>query len=178
MRLVVQVHPEAAEELDAAIAWYDQGGQNRGVAFEAAVDDVIERCLEWGRGQQRRSPFLSPRRSSATPGCRDRATGRLLRRGRCPQGRGDCSRATNAAVLGELGLTCSLGPDKHLEIAWGPLARGNEGRRCVVDHSTDDAWDLIATSWHLDEHIPAFPIPAMATQVVRPDLPSGPVPAR
>jgi arginase len=48
----------------------------------------------------------------------------------------------------------------------------------VADHSTDAAWDLIVTPWHLDEHIPAFPIPATATQVVRPDLPAGPVPAR
>jgi len=48
----------------------------------------------------------------------------------------------------------------------------------VAEHSTDGAWDLIVTPWHLDEHIPAFPIPANATEVVRPDLPSGPVPAR
>jgi len=48
----------------------------------------------------------------------------------------------------------------------------------VADHSTDGAWDLIVTPWHLDEHIPAFPIPATATQVIRPVLPSGPVPAR
>lgn len=47
MRPAFQVHPEAAEELDAAIAWYDQGGQNRGVAFEAAVNGIIDRCLEW-----------------------------------------------------------------------------------------------------------------------------------
>jgi arginase len=48
----------------------------------------------------------------------------------------------------------------------------------VADHGTDGAWDLIVTPWHLDEHIPAFPIPATATEVVRPDLPDGPVPAR
>jgi arginase len=48
----------------------------------------------------------------------------------------------------------------------------------VADHSTDDAWDLIVTPWHLDEHLPAFPIPATATQVIRPDLPAGQVPAR
>ncbi|MFD2468739.1 arginase family protein [Amycolatopsis silviterrae] len=42
----------------------------------------------------------------------------------------------------------------------------------------DDAWDLITTPWHLDEHLPNFPIPATATQVVPPALPSGPVPAR
>jgi arginase len=48
----------------------------------------------------------------------------------------------------------------------------------VADHSTDGAWDLIVTPWHLDEHIPAFPIPATATEVIRPVLPSGPVPAR
>ena len=48
----------------------------------------------------------------------------------------------------------------------------------MADHSTDGAWDLIVTPWHLDEHIPAFPIPATATQVIRPALPAGPVPAR
>ena len=49
MRFTLRIHPEAAEELDAAIAWYEQGGQHRGVAFEAAVDGVIDRCLEWPR---------------------------------------------------------------------------------------------------------------------------------
>jgi arginase len=48
----------------------------------------------------------------------------------------------------------------------------------VPDHSTHGAWDLIVTPWHLDEHIPTFPIPATATEVVRPVLPAGPVPAR
>ncbi|WP_326943189.1 arginase family protein [Amycolatopsis sp. NBC_01307] len=48
----------------------------------------------------------------------------------------------------------------------------------MADHRIDGAWDLIVTPWHLDEHIPAFPIPATATQVVRPPLPTGPVPAR
>ena len=48
----------------------------------------------------------------------------------------------------------------------------------MADRSTGGAWDLIVTPWHLDEHLPAFPIPANATEVVRPDLPSGPVPAR
>jgi arginase len=43
---------------------------------------------------------------------------------------------------------------------------------------TDPAWDLIVTPWHLDEHIPAFPIPVTATEVVRRVLPPGPVPAR
>jgi arginase len=51
-------------------------------------------------------------------------------------------------------------------------------RHLVADHGTDGAWDLIVTPWHLDEHIAAFPIPAAATEVVRPVLPSGPVPAR
>ncbi|UOZ05569.1 arginase family protein [Amycolatopsis sp. WQ 127309] len=48
----------------------------------------------------------------------------------------------------------------------------------MADHRTDGAWDLIVTPWHLDEHIPAFPIPATATEVVSPVLPAGPVPAR
>ncbi|GAB3766798.1 arginase family protein [Microlunatus parietis] len=45
----------------------------------------------------------------------------------------------------------------------------------MVDHG---AWDLIVTPWHLDEHLSGFPIPATATEVVRPQLPSGSVPAR
>jgi len=48
----------------------------------------------------------------------------------------------------------------------------------VADDSTDRAWDLIVTPWHLDEHVPDFPIPADATEVARPVLPPGPVAAR
>ncbi|WP_410653764.1 arginase family protein [Amycolatopsis sp. cmx-4-54] len=48
----------------------------------------------------------------------------------------------------------------------------------MTDHRTDGAWDLIVTPWHLDEHIPAFPIPVAAAQAVRPALPAGPVPTR
>jgi arginase len=48
----------------------------------------------------------------------------------------------------------------------------------MADHSTDGGWDLIVTPWHLDEHVPAFPIPATATQVIPPPLPQGPLPAR
>lgn len=39
-------------------------------------------------------------------------------------------------------------------------------------------WDLIATPWHLDEYIPAFPIPANVTETICPALPAGPVPGR
>lgn len=42
----------------------------------------------------------------------------------------------------------------------------------------DNAWDLIVTPWHLDEHIPAFPVPAGAARPVIPALPAGSVPAR
>ncbi|MGV9299314.1 arginase family protein [Amycolatopsis sp. NPDC003676] len=42
----------------------------------------------------------------------------------------------------------------------------------------DRSWDLIVTPWHLDQHIPEFPVPATATQVVPPVLPSGPVASR
>lgn len=48
----------------------------------------------------------------------------------------------------------------------------------MTDHNTGAAWDPIVTPWHLDELIPAFPIPVGATEVVPPTLPSGPVPAR
>lgn len=46
----------------------------------------------------------------------------------------------------------------------------------MADHS--GGWDLIVTPWHLDEHIPAFPIPASATETICPALPAGPVPGR
>jgi arginase len=42
----------------------------------------------------------------------------------------------------------------------------------------EPGWDVIVSPWHLDEHIPAFPVPATATDVVRPTLPPGSVPAR
>jgi arginase len=48
----------------------------------------------------------------------------------------------------------------------------------VADHSTGGTWDPIVTPWHLDEHIPAFPIPAGVTETICPALPAGSVPAR
>lgn len=46
----------------------------------------------------------------------------------------------------------------------------------AADHS--DGWDLIVAPWHLDEHIPAFPVPAGTTDTICPALPAGPVPDR
>jgi len=48
----------------------------------------------------------------------------------------------------------------------------------VADHSSGGGWDLIVTPWHLDEHIPAFPIPANVTETICPTLPAGPAPGR
>ena len=47
----------------------------------------------------------------------------------------------------------------------------------MADRSSAD-WDLIVTPWHLDEHIPAFPMPVNVTETICPALPSGPVPGR
>ncbi len=47
----------------------------------------------------------------------------------------------------------------------------------MADHS-GGGWDLIATPWHLDEHIPAFPIPANVTETISPTLPAGRAPGR
>ena len=47
MTFSLAVHPEAAAELDDAIAWYDQGGQGRGQEARATVDQVLDRCLVW-----------------------------------------------------------------------------------------------------------------------------------
>lgn len=48
----------------------------------------------------------------------------------------------------------------------------------MADHSSDGGWDLIVTPWHLDEYIPAFPIPASVTETICPALPRGPTPDR
>jgi arginase len=48
----------------------------------------------------------------------------------------------------------------------------------VADHGNGGGWDLIVTPWHLDEHIPAFPIPANVTETICPVLPAGPAPGR
>jgi arginase len=47
----------------------------------------------------------------------------------------------------------------------------------VAEHSSG-GWDPIVTPWHLDEHIPAFPVPATVTETICPALPAGPVPGR
>lgn len=50
----------------------------------------------------------------------------------------------------------------------------------MADHSNRSAgggdWDLIVTPWHLDEHIPAFPIPASAAEIIGPARPGPWVP--
>ena len=48
----------------------------------------------------------------------------------------------------------------------------------MADHSTGRSWDPIVSPWHLDEHIPAFPVPAGVTETICPSLPAGPVPGR
>src|SRR5215467_4643358 len=37
--------------------------------------------------------------------------------------------------------------------------------------NTSVAWDLIAVPWHLDEHIPDFPVPAGTVATINPPLP-------
>jgi len=48
----------------------------------------------------------------------------------------------------------------------------------VADHSSGGGWDPIVTPWHLDQHMPAFPIPANVTETICPTLPDGPAPGR
>ena len=43
---------------------------------------------------------------------------------------------------------------------------------------TSGAWDLIAAPWHLDEHIPDFPVPVGTVATIGPPLPGGAVPSR
>src|SRR3954452_24303090 len=48
----------------------------------------------------------------------------------------------------------------------------------MADHADSTAWDMIVTPWHLDEPLPAFPVPVGAAETAYPDLPGGPIPAR
>jgi arginase len=48
----------------------------------------------------------------------------------------------------------------------------------MADHDDGDGWDIVVTPWHLDEHIPAFPVPAGVAETIWPSLPDGPVPGR
>jgi arginase len=41
-----------------------------------------------------------------------------------------------------------------------------------------DGWDLIATPWHLDEHITDSPVPAGTVATIAPPLHGGTVPSR
>ncbi len=45
----------------------------------------------------------------------------------------------------------------------------------VADHDAVDGWDLIVSPWHLDEHIPAFPVPVGVAETTCPSLPDGTV---
>ena len=47
----------------------------------------------------------------------------------------------------------------------------------MPDHSSG-TWDLIASPWHLDEHIPDFPVPVGTAALVDPPLPDGATPTR
>ncbi|HEY3034618.1 MAG TPA: hypothetical protein VGJ54_08170 [Streptosporangiaceae bacterium] len=44
----------------------------------------------------------------------------------------------------------------------------------MPDNSAAEGWQLIVTPWHLDEHIPGFPLPPGAAELIRPSLPAGP----
>jgi arginase len=48
----------------------------------------------------------------------------------------------------------------------------------MADHGVADGWDVIVAPWHLDEHIPAFPVPVGVAETICPSLPDGPVPGR
>ena len=44
--------------------------------------------------------------------------------------------------------------------------------------NTSSAWDLIVAPWHLDEHIPDFPVPVGTVATIGPPLPDGDGPGR
>jgi hypothetical protein len=58
-----------------------------------------------------------------------------------------------------------------------PARSGKKGTQPVPDN-TSGAWDLIAVPWHLDEHIPDFPVPVGTVATIGPPLPDCAVPSR
>jgi arginase len=48
----------------------------------------------------------------------------------------------------------------------------------MAERETAGGWDLIVALWHLDEHIPAFPVPVGVAETIRPTIPDGPGPVR
>ena len=42
-----------------------------------------------------------------------------------------------------------------------------------TDNTAQDGWDLIIAPWHLDERIPAFPVPAGGAELACPPVPAG-----
>jgi arginase len=77
-------------------------------------------------------------------------------------------------------LGCASGSARTTaRLAGAPiLAHRQESEAFMADHNAADGWDLIVTPWHVDEHIPAFPVPAGVTETICPPLLDGPVPAR
>src|SRR5215470_3362872 len=60
----------------------------------------------------------------------------------------------------------------------GPArSSGREGRK-PMPGNTSSPWDLIVAPWHLDEHIPDFPVPVGTVATIGPPLPDGGVPGR
>src|SRR5215470_2210617 len=60
----------------------------------------------------------------------------------------------------------------------GPArSSGREGRK-PMPGNTSSPWDLIVAPWHLDEHIPDFPVPVGTVAAIGPPLPDGGVPGR
>ena len=47
-----------------------------------------------------------------------------------------------------------------------------------MPENASGAWDLIAYPWHLDEHIPDFPVPVGTVATIVPPLPDGAVASR
>lgn len=47
MTLAVSLHADAAAELEAAAAWYDDQREGLGLQFLASVDRAIQHAREW-----------------------------------------------------------------------------------------------------------------------------------
>jgi S-adenosyl methyltransferase len=54
-----------------------------------------------------------------------------------------------------------------------PASPSYESEASVAEQDAADGWDLIVAPWHLDERIPAFPVPAGAAETICPTLPDG-----
>ena len=88
----------------------------------------------------------------------------------------DALRGTRPRPKPRSAPTCTPGPPNYCGSGTCSTS-GKRGTQPMPDN-TSSAWDLIVAPWHLDEHIPDFPVPVGTVATIGPPMPDGDVPGR